>query len=113
MEEKLTFEEVCRYAELEGYEHREGPSRAKDMTQLYVKAPWNGRIFMVLYEAPKRTLKGHDEPEVCWWVIGCHGDIHSEASRNIRRMKLERGFSFTDEANEHIKKYIRGGQHNV
>ena len=100
--ERKRFEIVISWAENQGYEHRPDPSRAKDLSGLYVRSPWANKNYLVLYEAPRRTLRGQDKPEVCWWVVDCFGEIHSEASRNIRRMELIRGFGFEKTVAEEI-----------
>lgn len=41
MEQKITFEDVVRYAELCGKAHRSDSSRAKDMSQLLLYNPYN------------------------------------------------------------------------
>lgn len=103
---KLTFEDVCYYAELCGCEHREEPSKAKDYTGQFFKSPWANKTVMVLYEAPRRTLRGHDKPEVCWWVIDSFGIMENVPARHIRMMTPARGLSIADVGYEKIFKIL-------
>lgn len=107
---KLTFEDVCRYAEKIGCLHREGPSKATDYTQHYFRNHWINQSIMVLYEAPRRTLKGHDKPEVCWWCISSDGRIHSIPSRHLRMMDEIRGMSIWEEGADMIIKELNNIQ---
>lgn len=93
MEHKKDFETVCRYGEL-NYKRREGPSRAKDYTQTYYWNHWQKCSIMALYEGEKRTLRGHDKPEVCWICIDQYGALHSIPSRHLRLMDQKCGFGF-------------------
>lgn len=105
---KLTFEDVCRYAELRGCPHREEESRAKDLTQNYYWNPWRRRYIMVLYEAPRRILRGGTKPEVCWWCIDGDGNISNEASRNLRRMDPAKGLAMYSDAVDKIQAVLNG-----
>lgn len=84
MEQKLTFEDVVRYAELCGKKHREEASRAKDMAGLILNYPYNSKTIMVLYEGERRTVRGHDKPEVCWICVCPDGSLISVPARNLR-----------------------------
>lgn len=92
---KLTFEEVIQYAEMRGYPHRQGPSKAADFTQTYFYHHWKRVPIMVLYEAPKRIVGNRKEPEVCWWAISPNGDIINVPSRYLRQMDTRPGFGLT------------------
>ena len=98
----MTFNDVCHYAELSGCPHREEPSRAKDLTQTYYWNPWRKRYIMVLYEAPRRILRGGTKPEVCWWCIDSDANISNEASRNIRLMEPAKGIGMSKEGVDKI-----------
>lgn len=102
----MTFLDVCHYAELSGCPHREDPSRAKDLTQTYYWNPWRKRYIMVLYEAPRRILRGGTKPEVCWWCIDGDGNLSNEASRNIRLMDQAKGLGITDVGADKIMKVL-------
>lgn len=93
---KLTFEDCITYAEKSGAQHREGESKAANLTQTYWFNPWRRVPIMVLYEAPKRVLFGHKEEEVCWICIDPEGNLYNEAARNIRRMDKRPGFGFSN-----------------
>lgn len=101
---KITFPQIIRYAEAKGYEHRGEPSRAKDYTQYYFTQ--YGQIYMALYEGPRRILRGHDKPEVCWWCIDHNGKIVSLPSRSIRTSDYISGFGLTDKAKEEIFTFL-------
>lgn len=105
---KLTFEDVCRYAELLGCEHREEPSRAKDYTGQFFKSPWTGYPVMILYEAPRRIPKNKDVPEVCWWAIDGLGNVGGLYSRTIRLMEPAKGLAISDAGYEKIMKVLNG-----
>lgn len=109
---KLTFEDVCRYAELSNCLHREDLSKAKDLTQTYYWNPWRNCYIMVLYEAPKRLLRGGVNPEVCWWCIDGEGELTNEASRNIRRMTPAKGLGITVDGYDKIMKVLNMEDHN-
>ena len=98
----MTFTDVCHYAELSGCPHREDSSKAKDLTQTYYWNPWRRRYIMVLYEAPRRILRGGTKPEVCWWCIDGNGNLMNEASRNIRLMVPAKGIGIGKEGYEKI-----------
>lgn len=104
----MTFNDVCHYAELSGCPHREDQSRAKDLTQTYYWNPWRRCYLMVLYEGPRRILRGGTKPEVCWWVIDSDGNLWSEASRNIRRMDPAKGLRIGEEGYNKIMKVLNG-----
>lgn len=102
----MTFNDVCHYAELSGCSHREDPSRAKDLTQTYYWNPWRGTHIMVLYEAPRRILRGGTKEEVCWWCIDCDANIYNEASRNIRLMTPAKGLGVSIQGVEKMTKVL-------
>ena len=104
----MTFTDVCHYAELSGCPHREDQSRAKDLTQTYYWNPWRKCYLMVLYEGPRRILRGGTKPEVCWWVIDSDGNLWSEASRNIRRMDPAKGLRIGEIGYNRIMKVLNG-----
>ena len=104
----MTFTDVCHYAELSGCPHREDQSRAKDLTQTYYWNPWRKCYLMVLYEGPRRILRGGTKPEVCWWVIDSDGTLWSEASRNIRRMDPAKGLRIGEIGYNRIMKVLNG-----
>lgn len=106
----MTFTDVCHYAELSGCPHREEPSKAKDLTQTYYWNPWKRRYIMVLYEAPRRILRGGTKPEVCWWCIDADGTLYNEASRNIRMMDSAKGFAIGTEGFNKITKVLNNIQ---
>ena len=98
MEERtITFEDVILYAEKVGCEHRPDESKAKDYSHQYFYNPWGNMPLMVVYEAPKRTLRGHEKPEVCWWCIDPYGRFHSVPSRHLRMMEQRPGFPLYEE----------------
>lgn len=103
----LTFEEVCRYAELTGHKHREEPSKAKDYTGQFFKSCWSEAVVMVLYEAPRRTPRGKDKPEVMWWVIDSEGEICGLYSRNIRLMTPAKGLGISSDGYDKITWVLR------
>lgn len=104
MEYKITFNQIVKYAEGLGYEHREGPSRAKDYTQYYFRQ--YGQIYMVLYEGPRRVIRGHSKPEVCWWCIDHSGNIISLPARSIRTSDCICGFGLHEEAKKKIFTFL-------
>ena len=104
----MTFNDVCHYAELSGCSHREDPSRAKDYTQNYFWSPWRKRYLMVLYEAPRRILRGGTKPEVCWWCIDSDANISNEAARNLRLMEPAKGLGIGKEGYEKMMKVLNG-----
>lgn len=104
----MTFDDVCHYAELSGCPHRADPSRAKDYTQAYFWNPWRKRYIMVLYEAPRRILRGGTKEEVCWWCIDCDANISNEASRNLRLMVPAKGIGISKEGSYKIEKVLNG-----
>lgn len=108
MEHKITFKDVVRYAELCGAYHRQGESKAKDLSQTYWYSPWSYTPLMVLYEAPKRVLYGHKEAEVCWVCIDPEGELHNEAARNIRRMESRKGFGLSEMGKLKIEAVLGG-----
>lgn len=105
---KLTFEDVVKYAELCECEHRDEFSRATDYTGKFFHNHWIHQNMMVLYEAPRRVLKGHDKPEVCWWCIAEDGGIRNIPSRHLRMMDEKKGFVLYDKAYEMIEKALNG-----
>lgn len=92
-ERKLTFEDVCLYAEKLGCGHREGPSKAKNVAGQFFYNHWTHRIIMPLYEGPKRTIKGKNKPEVCWWCLDSAGNVSSVPSRYLRMMDAAKGLA--------------------
>lgn len=105
---KLTFEDVCRYAELSGCEHRQEPSRAKDYTGQFFTSPWTGHPVMILYEGPRRIPKGKETPEVQWWAIDSLGNLAGLYSRTIRMMTPAKGLAIGDTGYEKIMKVLNG-----
>lgn len=102
----FTFEEVVRYAEEQGYEHRGEPSKAKDYTKTYWLNSFSNEAIMVLYEGKKRTLRGKVKPEVCWICIHGDGSVSSVPSRYFQRYFTERrGFSFTNTGKQRLADY--------
>jgi hypothetical protein len=103
MEEKrLSFDEIVKYAELLGFEHRGEPSRAVDFTYTFWMTPHYDRL-MVLYEGKKRVVRGRSKAEVCWICIHKDGKVSSVPSRHIRQFYTNMpGFPLTDEAKEKI-----------
>lgn len=108
----MTFTDVCHYAELSGCPHREDPSKAKDLTQTYYWNPWRRRYVMVLYEGPRRILRGGTKPEVCWWVIDGDGNLWSETSRNIRLMEPAKGLRIGEMGYNKIMKVLNNNYIN-
>ena len=102
----MTFTDVCHYAELSGCPHREDSSKAKDLTHTYYWNPRRRRYIMVLYEGPRRILRGGTKPEVCWWVIDGDGNRWSEASRNIRLMEPAKGLRIGEMGYNKIMKVL-------
>ena len=90
---KLTFADVCEYAEKLGCAHREGPSRAKNYAGEFFFNHWRNKTIMPLYEAPKRTLKGKTKPEVCWWCMDSAGNVENVAARHLRMMDAVKGLA--------------------
>ena len=109
-ERKLTFEDVCEYAEKVGCPHREEASKAKDYTGKFFFNHWKNKNIMPLYEAPKRTLQGKDKPEVCWWCIDSAGNIDNVPSRHLRMMDEAKGLAIWDCGYETIMKTLNGIQ---
>ena len=105
-ERKLTFEDVCLYAEKLGCGHREGQSKSKNVAGQFFYNHWKHKIIMPLYEGPKRIIKGKTKPEVCWWCIDGDGNLMNEASRNIRRMDSATGLGIGKEGYEKIMKIL-------
>lgn len=103
---KLTFEDVCNYAEWLGFKHRGEPSKSHDWTQKYVWNGWLDRQMMVLYEGPKRIVRGHKEPEVCWICVTEDGRVLSVPSRHLRKMELLPGFAFSGDGRNCINEYF-------
>lgn len=104
---ELTFEEIIKYAELLGYEHRDDISRAKDYTFTFWQTPNYDKI-MVLYEGQRRILRGHIEPEVCWICLHQDGFVSSVPSRYFRRFYIQlKGFPLTQEGKQKIADIIR------
>lgn len=103
MEEKrLSFDEIVKYAELLGFEHRGEPSRAVDFTYTFWMTPHYDRL-MVLYEGKKRIVRGRSKAEVCWVCIHKDGKVSSIPSRYFRQFYTNMpGFPLTDEAKEKI-----------
>lgn len=93
---QLTFEDVVLYAEIQGFPHRGEPSKAKDLTMTFWFSPWQHVPLMVLYEAPKRLVRGQPKEEVCWICVDDNGSLYNIPSRHIRRMEYKCGFGFTD-----------------
>lgn len=104
MENRITFNVLCKYAQEMGYTPRTEPNRAKDYTQYYF-AMYN-QTYMSLYQGERRTLRGHDKPEVCWVCIDYNGRLHSVPSRHIRTATMIRGFSLSERAKEEIARYM-------
>lgn len=107
MKEKfeMTFELVCDYAK-QAFAPREGKSKAKDYTQTYWDLPYSGRRVMALYEGEKRTLRGHDEPEVCWICVDEYAGVFSVPSRYIRKADMLCGFGFNPSGRQRIIDYF-------
>ena len=101
-ETELTFEDVIHYAEKIGCLHRGEPSKATDYTHRYFYNHWIRQYMMALYEAPKRTLRGHDKPEVCWWCLSSDGHIQNVPSRHLRMMDEKKGMPLWDEGYDMI-----------
>lgn len=110
----FTFEDVIKYAEALGYEHRGEPSRAKDYTMTYWFSNWTNEVIMVLYEGKKRTLRGKDKPEVCWICIHGDGSVSSVPSRYFRTCMIERrGFSFTQTGKQRLANYYNKQEEDI
>ena len=104
---RFTFEEVVKYAEYLGYQHRNEPSRAKDYTFTFWRTPQYDSV-MVLYEGPKRLIRGHKEAEVCWICIHEDGSVSSIPSRYFRNYFTQLpGFGFNDEGKQKVCDVIR------
>ena len=108
MEQKLTFANVCRYAEICGRSHRQEASRAKDMAQLYLYMPWGNKTIMVLYEGERRVVRGHDKPEVCWICVGPDAELMSIPSRTLRMMTPRPGFGFWERGRDKVFRVLNG-----
>jgi hypothetical protein len=66
---------------------------------------------MALYEGEKRTLRGHDKPEVCWICIHGDGSVSSVPSRYFRTFMIEKkGFGFTQNGKQKIADYYNNKQ---
>lgn len=107
-ERKLTFDDVCEYAEKLGCEHRNETSRAKNYAGEFFYDPWRQTTVMVLYEAPRRIVKGHTDPEVCWWVLTSDGDVYNMPSRLLRKCTPAKGLSIWTTGYDKIKKKLNG-----
>ena len=103
---KLTFDDVCHYAEWLGFKHRGEPSKSYDWTQTYFWNGWRNCHMMVLYEGEKRIVKGHTQPEVCWVCIDPNGKVLSVPSRHLRKMEQVKGFGFTDTGRGCLAEYF-------
>ena len=110
MEHKLTFDEVCRYAELCGKKHREGKSGSnlRDMTQEYLYHAYGNKTIMVLYQGERRVVRGKTEPEVCWICVGPDAELMSIPSRTLRMFCAQKGFGLTDKGKEKIFRVLNG-----
>ena len=104
MEQRLSFPLLCRYAQAMGYTARTEPNSAKDYTQHYFTM--YNQIYMALYQGERRTLRGHDKPEVCWVCIDYNGELHSVPSRQIRTSTTIRGFVLSNRAKTEIERYM-------
>lgn len=102
---EMTFELVCEYAR-QAFPPREGESKAKDYTQTYWDLPYGGRRVMALYEGEKRTLRGHDKPEVCWICIDEYAGVFSVPSRYIRKADAVKGFGFFPAGRQQLIDYF-------
>lgn len=103
---KLTFDGVCEYAEKLGCAHRQGVSKATNHAGRFFYNHWQRRTIMALYEAPKRTLKGKDKPEVCWWCIDSAGNISNVPARHLRTMDVVKGLAIWDVGYDKIIKVL-------
>lgn len=94
-EQKPLFDKICKAATLY-YPPREDASKSHDWAGFIYTNVWSDSDmrYIVLYEGEKRTLRGHDKPEVCWIVIGENGQLQSVASRHLRKMRPADGFYF-------------------
>lgn len=101
---EMTYELVEEYAKQER-SPRTDVSRAKDMSHTFWELPWNGMNIMVLYEGERRTLRGHQKPEVCWICVNEYGDILSIAARHIRQANYKCGFGFNPIGRQKIIDY--------
>lgn len=111
----FTFDEIVKYAESLGWKHRGEPSRAKDYTKTFWQTPY-GEVIMALYEGERRTLRGHDKPEVCWICIHSDGSVSSLPSRYFQRYMTEkRGFRFSEYGKQTLADFYNneGGNNNV
>lgn len=106
-ERKLTFQDVCDYAEKIGCGHRQGVSRAKNYAGQFFYHHWLHRVVMALYEAPKRTIKGHNKPEVCWWCLDSAGNVHNVPSRHLRTMDVAKGLGIWTSGYDTIIKTLK------
>lgn len=102
---ELTFELVCDYAK-QVFSPREDVSKAKDYTKTYWDLPYSGRRVMALYEGEKRTLRGHDKPEVCWICVDEYGGVFSVPSRYIRKADMVCGFGFFPAGRQRLIDYF-------
>lgn len=104
MERKISFNTLCKYAQAKGYTARTEPNTAKDYTKYYFTM--YNQIYMSLYQGERRTLRGHDKPEVCWICVDYNGQLCSVPSRQIRTSTMIRGFSLSERAKEEIAQYM-------
>ena len=103
----FTFDDIVKYAEALGWEHRGEPSRAKDYTMTFWEEPMSHSVIMALYEGERRTLRGKDKPEVCWICIHGDGSISSVPSRYFQRYYTEKkGFYFTQTGKQKLADYF-------
>lgn len=93
--QKPLFDEVCRAAQ-SIMPKRMTASKATDWTGYIYRNIWSDSDmrYIVLYEAEKRIVKGHTQPEVCWAVIAESGQLFSVPARHLRRMEEKSGFAF-------------------
>lgn len=114
MEKKfeMTFELVCEYAK-EAFPPRTDLSKAKDYTKTYWDLPYSGRRVMALYEGEKRTLRGHDKPEVCWICVDEYAGVFSVPSRYIRQADMVCGFGFNPSGRQRLIDYFYDKQKEV
>lgn len=109
----FTFEDVIKYAEALGWEHRGEPSRAKDYTMTYWQTP-HGETIMSLYEGERRTLRGKVKPEVCWICIHGDGSVSSVPSRYFQRYYTKKpGFYFTQAGKQRLADYFTKQKEDV
>lgn len=104
MEEKITFDLLCRYAKAKGYTARTEPNAAKNYSK-YCFGMYN-QIYMALYQVERIVFSGHDKPEVAWVCIDYNGTLRCLASRQIRTSKAIREFGLSDKAKQDILNYM-------